>query len=134
MYFVPTFFYQILYFERKVALLQVYNSNEILKSLMVDYLMKLSKVHLFNLSLINNIVKEIFPEICQLIDILNSMVKIFNDYNFFLHLKTIHVETNAGYFIHVEEDFRNLSIKYLGAILDDGFDLVVLEEFRAKNT
>ena len=77
--------------------------------------MKLSKIHLCNLGLISDMIKKIFPGMCQLIDVLNRTIDMFNDYNASLCLKAMctldGIETDAGYFGHVEEDFWKLKSK-----------------------
>ena len=51
--------------EEKFHYFKWYNFNELLKSLMVDYVIKLNKGHLYNLDCISDIVKEIFPSMVQ---------------------------------------------------------------------
>ena len=51
-------------------------------------------------------VKEIFLDMCQLIDVLKRIIDIFDDFNAFSHLKAMcaidDIETDDGYFGHVE--------------------------------
>ena len=72
--------------------------------------MKLNKIHFYNLGLIIDMIKEIFPDICQPIDVLNRTVDMFNDHNASLRIKVMctHgvIETDIGYF-----GLRNLSTK-----------------------
>ena len=56
---------------------------------MIDYMMKLNKVHFYNLGCISDMVKEIFPDICLPINIMNKMVDMFNNYNAYLCPKAI---------------------------------------------
>ena len=76
---------------------------------MVEFMMTLNKVHLYNLGPISDMINEIFPDMFQLIDVLNRTVDMFNNYSASLQLKAICTlddnETDVGYSGHSDEDF-----------------------------
>ena len=101
--------------EAKLHYFKCYNSNELLKRLVVAYVMKLNKVHLCNLGLISDMVKKTCPDMYQPINILNRTIDVFNDYNASLRLKVLctidDIETNVGYFEHIEEGYQKIKSK-----------------------
>ena len=78
-------------------------------------LMKLNKIHLSNVGLVSDMVKEIFPDMCRSLNITNKIVENFYDYNTSFHLKVVYtlydIKVDVGYFRNVEEGFLKLKRK-----------------------